>query len=75
MSLQDVSAHREDEGSQPDYAFDAFARQVRAALAHLYDPVYLQTHPLARLAQREGGMAAVAAGKHLRQQILEAIAS
>jgi hypothetical protein len=24
-----------------------FVRLVRDALAHLYDPVYLQTHPLA----------------------------
>ena len=75
MSLQNVSAHREDEGPRPDHAFDAFARQVRDALAHLYDPVYLQTHPLVRMAQREVGMAAVVAGRFLRQQILEAIAA
>jgi predicted ATPase len=42
-------------------AGDEFARQVQDALAHLYDPVYLQTHPLATPAaeHRADGLPAV----------------
>ena len=38
-------------------------RLVRDALMHLYDPVYLQTHPLVK--PRHGGFAAVGAGPWL----------
>jgi non-specific serine/threonine protein kinase len=62
---------------------DAFPRLVRDALRHLYDPVYLQTHPLTRWAglapeaapggARRGG--SVAGGAALRRCLLEAIAA
>ena len=32
---------------------ESFASQVRDALGHLYDPAYLQTHPLARFLPEE----------------------
>jgi hypothetical protein len=62
----------------------AFARQVRDALAHLYDPVALQTHPLARslgldaprasgARERPGSQPPV--GRALRQRLVEAIAA
>ncbi len=48
-------------------------QQVRDALAHLHDLPYLQTHPLAgRVAARPGAPAA-AAGKLLRQHLLDAV--
>jgi CheY-like chemotaxis protein len=47
-------------------------RQVRDALAHLYDLAHLQTHPLARrLKEQRGGPAAT--GIALRQELLDAI--
>ena len=59
---------------------EAFGRLVREALAHLYDLPYLQTHPLAALVvrDREPGAAGPAlprraAGKRLRQALLEAL--
>jgi predicted ATPase len=52
----------------------AFRQQVHDALAHLYDPVYLQTHPLARhLAAAESRISLAQAGKDLRQRLLDAI--
>jgi predicted ATPase/DNA-binding NarL/FixJ family response regulator len=57
-----------------------FGHQVRDALAHLYDPVALQTHPLARLlgAPPSGAPAGetrrVLDGRLLRQRLLDAIA-
>src|SRR4029079_13282850 len=43
-----------------------FARQVRDALVHLYDPVHLQTHPLARgLGTTADGAPRVQAGRGL----------
>ncbi|HEX5414866.1 MAG TPA: NB-ARC domain-containing protein, partial [Chloroflexota bacterium] len=50
-----------------------FARQVRDALAHLYDPLYLQTHPLARLVAPDRDPRAPGVGKALRQVLLDAI--
>jgi non-specific serine/threonine protein kinase len=59
---------------------EAFGRLVREALAHLYDLPYLQTHPLAALVVRDREPAAAgpvplrrAAGKRLRQALLEAL--
>jgi hypothetical protein len=60
-----------------------FAQQVRDALAHAYDPVYLQTHPLARrLVAPPGGAGAsgrggapAGAGRALRRRLLDAIAA
>jgi predicted ATPase len=51
----------------------AFARQVRDALAHLYDPIYLQTHPLASLVVRDANPRAPGVGTALRQALLEAV--
>jgi predicted ATPase len=57
---------------------DDFARQVHDALAHLYDPVTLQTHPLHRWLTRGPGAAPPARGAHagrvLQQRLLDAIA-
>jgi predicted ATPase len=56
-----------------DAGGDSFARQVRDALAHLYDPAYLQTHPLAALVPADPGMRTAGRGKALRQILVEAI--
>lgn len=51
-------------------------QQVQDALAHLYDPAYLQTHPLAQqLAREEPRILGARAGKALRQRFLDAIAA
>lgn len=51
-----------------------FTRGVRDALRHLHDPVYLETHPLARqLAAPTDN--SLPAGKTLRQVLLHAIAA
>jgi predicted ATPase len=55
-----------------------FADQVRDALVHLYDPVRLQTHPLADLLTTlglapSGRDAASARGRRLRQEVVDAI--
>lgn len=61
--------------------FSRFAREVRDVLAHLYDPVFLQTHPLTHFAVALDGEAASRrnstqrAGAVLRQHILDAIAA
>ena len=48
---------------------------VRDALAHLNDPVFLQTHPLTRLLPGEAGQRGhPQAGKALRQHLKYAIA-
>lgn len=53
-----------------------FAQQAHDALAHLHDPVALQTHPLARqLCQQEPPVPASRAGRELRQRLLDAIAA
>jgi predicted ATPase len=46
--------------------------QVRDALAHLYDPGHLQTHPLAALL---GGTERTSRGRALRQTLLDAVAA
>ena len=60
----------------------ALERAVRDALAHVYDPVYLQTHPLHRLLPdgppREpsaAGRSGAGAGRALRRRLLEALAA
>jgi non-specific serine/threonine protein kinase len=68
--------------TSPDAA--GFGRQVRSALAHLYDLVYLQTHPLAAalgLSTGEPGGSGGAegaprglVGRALRQRLLDTIA-
>ncbi len=50
-----------------------FAHQVHDALAHLYDTVYLQTHPLAKLAGAEGAEKSANLGQVLRQSLIAAI--
>lgn len=52
---------------------DDFATQVHDALSHLYDPVYLQTHSLARMLREEPGTDRAQAGQALRQRLIEAI--
>jgi non-specific serine/threonine protein kinase len=51
-------------------------RLVRDALMHLYDPVYLQTHPLARRPAEGAGeeLNPAHAGRALRYRLLDAIA-
>jgi predicted ATPase len=46
---------------------------VRDALTHLYDPTYLQTHPLTQLMPREPNNHAVRLGKALQGYLLAAI--
>jgi non-specific serine/threonine protein kinase len=53
----------------------AFGRQVRDALAHLYDPAYLQTHPLIHLIPHDPSTRGVSAGGALRHLLLETIES
>lgn len=50
-----------------------FEDLVRDALLHLYDPAYLQTHPLARLVDLPPGHPLVLRGKRLMQVLLETI--
>ncbi|HUX88646.1 MAG TPA: hypothetical protein VMW65_16705, partial [Chloroflexota bacterium] len=52
---------------------DDFATQVHDALAHLYDSVYLQTHPLVHMVCEERGIERVRGGEILRQSLIEAI--
>jgi predicted ATPase/DNA-binding CsgD family transcriptional regulator len=55
---------------------DGFGRLVQDALARLYDPVALRTHPLARRLALDGaaGAAPAQTGAALRRRLLEAIA-
>jgi len=53
------------------YQREAFSQQVQDALAHLYDHVYLQQHPLARLLSSRPGEAAH--GRTLHRVLVEAI--
>ncbi len=48
-------------------------RELRDVLGHLYDPIYLQRHPLNRLVRPDAGEHSVDAGKALRQLIVNAI--
>ena len=52
---------------------EAFIELVRDALLHLYDPVYLQTHPLLACIGAEAGQSTMTRGKRLRQALLDAI--
>lgn len=53
-----------------------FPQQVQDALAHLYEPVFLQTHPLAQhLSQQDPRLPSSRAGKVLRQRLLDGIAA
>src|SRR5213592_3242465 len=55
-------------------ARDDWQDRVRDALAHLHDPVYLQTHPLAPVVLRDGIDGARArAGQALQRVLLDAI--
>jgi predicted ATPase len=57
-----------------DLTADQLVGQVRDALRHLYDPVYLDTHPLARFVAHDGGASArESAGAALRRCLLDAI--
>jgi hypothetical protein len=50
-------------GERSDRARASFAQQVRDALEHLYDPVYLQRHPLAEVASGPGMASPVQRGR------------
>jgi predicted ATPase len=50
-----------------------FEYLVRDALIHLYDVVYLQTHPLAALAAARSSDGGASRGRALRQSLLDAI--
>jgi CheY-like chemotaxis protein len=50
-----------------------FVRQVRNALAHLYDHAYLQNHPLAALVDPCGDLDRVTRGQRLRRLLLDCI--
>jgi non-specific serine/threonine protein kinase len=51
----------------------AFGRQVRDVLNRLYEPAYLQTHPLTALLPRDAAVHGGGAGKALRQFLVAAI--
>src|SRR5215472_15925075 len=52
---------------------EEFEQRVRDALARLYDPAYLQRHPLARLARGPGPTGSASVGQSLRLALIEAI--
>ena len=56
-------------GERSDQARAAFARQVRDALEHLYDPVYLQRHPLAEVASAPGAPSPAQRGRALHRRL------
>jgi predicted ATPase/transcriptional regulator with XRE-family HTH domain len=61
-------------GAHPALA-DDFAERVHDALTHLYDPVYLQSHPLAQqLCGADLQVPPSRAGRALRQRLLDALA-
>ena len=51
----------------------AAVAQVRGALAHLYDPAYLQTHPLAAALPDQQGQDRVTRAQALRRLLLEGL--
>ncbi|MGI6379669.1 MAG: hybrid sensor histidine kinase/response regulator [Anaerolineae bacterium] len=55
--------------------FEVFSEQVRKALRHLDDPVYLETLPLARDLARSTGMSDLSAGQLVRRTLRLGIAS
>ncbi len=52
---------------------DEFVDAVRDALAHLYDPIHLQSHPLANLLSGPAGADRVTRAQKLRQTLLAAV--
>lgn len=73
----DVAPNPREAGQPADTAAQLlgdFARQVRDALNHLSDPVYLQTHSLARFIARSSESPGPSAGRRLQQALSEAIA-
>jgi hypothetical protein len=56
-----------------DRLLTAFGRQVRDALLHLHDLLYLQTHPLARFVSSPPGSRVANRGRELQRAMLEAI--
>ncbi len=52
---------------------DEFVDSVRDALAHLYDYVHLQSHPLANLMMSPSGIDGVTRAQRLRRLLIEAI--
>lgn len=52
---------------------DEFVDAVRDALAHLYDPIHLQSHPLANLLSGPAGADQVTRAQKLRQTLLAAV--
>ena len=71
-SVDDLDRDRVDHPSDAD---DDLDRHVHDALAHLYDPVYLQTHPLTTISAVEPEFAAVSAGRALQDRLTRAIAT
>src|SRR5438105_2437671 len=63
-----------DRGSRDSLVAD-FGRQVRDALLHVYDPVYLQTHALVKYLRPEPEPRSRTLGKRLQRTILDAIES
>ncbi|MDI7277331.1 MAG: response regulator, partial [Anaerolineae bacterium] len=59
--------------SSADSVSQAFVRQVRSALAHLYDYAYLQNHPLAALIDPAQHLDRVSRGQTLRRLLLDCI--
>jgi predicted ATPase len=64
---------RDGAPGQPRSSQGDFAVFVRDALAHLYDPAYLQTHPLTHYVETDSGTRRPVLGRLLRQALLEAI--
>lgn len=64
------------EAVDADVGSHRFTRLVWDALAHLYDPAHLQTHPLIRLirGQSERVITPLRSGRALRQELLDTIA-
>lgn len=66
---------RRDRGASGGEAPADFAARVGDALTHLHDLPYLQTHPLAELAQRDQGGPHRVRGRSLQSSLQEAIAA
>jgi len=60
-------------GNNGELGRDDFAALVHDALTHLYDTVYLQTHPLVQMVREEAGADRAQVGLVLRQSLIEAI--
>src|SRR3954468_5952578 len=55
--------------------YEEFVEQVKQALEHLYDFAYLQQHQLARFYDGKGDLSTRAAGRQLRQELIDTIES